>query len=58
MNFVDYVTEVRIDEAKRLLLGTSKTVSEIASLVGYQDPSYFTKVFKKVEGRTPTEFRP
>ena len=57
LNFIEYVTRIRIDEAKRLLLHTNQTVSEIALSVGYQDPSYFTKVFKKMEGRTPTQFR-
>jgi two-component system response regulator YesN len=57
MNFIEYLTRIRIDEAKRMLLETNQTVSEIAVYVGYQDPSYFTKVFKKMEGRTPTQFR-
>ncbi|MGI6566046.1 MAG: PocR ligand-binding domain-containing protein [Limnochordia bacterium] len=57
LTFIEYLTKIRIDEAKRLLLETNKTVSEIADLVGYQDPSYFTKVFKKREGVTPTQFR-
>ncbi len=57
MNFIEYLTRIRVEEAKRLLLETSQTVSEIAASVGYQDPSYFTKVFKKIEGQTPTEFR-
>ena len=57
LNFIEYVTRTRIDEAKRLLLETNQTISEIALSVGYQDPSYFTKVFKKMEGRTPTQFR-
>jgi two-component system response regulator YesN len=57
MNFIEYLTRIRIDEAKRMLLETNRTVSEIAVSVGYQDPSYFTKVFKKTEGRTPTQFR-
>lgn len=57
LNFIEYVTKTRIDEAKRLLLETNLTVSEIALSVGYQDPSYFTKVFKKREGQTPTQFR-
>lgn len=57
ISFIEYVTKVRIEEAKKLLLGTSATISEIACMVGYQDSSYFTKVFKKLEGQTPTQFR-
>lgn len=57
LSFVNYLTIVRMDEAKRLLLETNWTVSAIAKAVGYQDPSYFTKVFKKMEGQTPTQFR-
>jgi len=57
LTFIEYLTKTRIEEAKRLLLETNKTVSEISELVGYQDPSYFTKVFKKREGVTPTQFR-
>jgi two-component system response regulator YesN len=57
LTFIEYLTKIRIDEAKRLLLETNMTVSEISDLVGYQDPSYFTKVFKKREGVTPTQFR-
>ncbi|NMB25855.1 MAG: AraC family transcriptional regulator [Firmicutes bacterium] len=57
LTFVNYLTIVRMDEAKRLLLETDWTISRIAALVGYQDPSYFTKVFKKMEGQTPTQFR-
>ena len=57
LTFIEYLTKIRIDAAKRLLLETNMTVSEISDLVGYQDPSYFTKVFKKREGVTPTQFR-
>ena len=57
LTFVNYLTIVRMEEAKRLLLETDQTVSRIADAVGYQDPSYFTKVFKKMEGQTPTQFR-
>lgn len=44
-------------EARRLLIGTSKTVSEIGFDLGYNEKSYFTRVFHKKTGLTPTEFR-
>ncbi|CAN5754044.1 helix-turn-helix transcriptional regulator [soil metagenome] len=43
-------------EAKRMLLHSENTVSEIAELLGYRDYSYFSRLFKKVCGETPTEF--
>ncbi len=57
LTFVEYLTGVRIQKAKELLLGTSRSISRIALNVGYRDQSYFTKVFRKVEGITPTDFR-
>lgn len=44
-------------EAKNLLFSTNSSISEIAFELGYQDKSYFTAVFKKKSGQTPTEFR-
>lgn len=57
ITFLNYLTRVRMEKAKSLLLNTNMTVQEIAYEVGYNDPSYFTKVFKKLEGRTPTQYR-
>lgn len=57
ITFLNYLTKVRIEKAKTLLLTTNMTVQEIAYAVGYNDPSYFTKVFKKLEGRTPTQYK-
>jgi AraC-like DNA-binding protein len=56
LNFVDYLTRVRIDKAKELLLTTGMKVNEIAERVGYQH-SYFNKIFKGSESITPTQFR-
>jgi len=47
----------KLIEAKHLLLSTNKTVSEIGFELGYKEKSYFTNVFKKKSGLTPTEFR-
>lgn len=55
--FGEYVTEVRIREAKRLLRETSESIAEIAGKVGYQDSKYFRKLFKKVTGMKPSDFR-
>jgi len=57
MNITDYITQVRIDRAKALLLTTNGKTYEIAGLVGYQDDKYFARIFKKRVGMTPSEFR-
>ena len=54
-NYVDYLTAMRINEAERLLKETSISVKEAAFATGYQDPNYFSKLFKKVKGILPTE---
>ncbi len=55
--FVEYLTSKRIGEAKHMLRHTDKRSSEIAAAVGYKDPHYFSFVFKKVSGCTPSEYR-
>ncbi|HRE27123.1 MAG TPA: helix-turn-helix domain-containing protein, partial [Anaerolineales bacterium] len=55
--FRDYLTEVRIQRAKEFLRSTTLTVNDIAYRVGYSAPHYFSHVFRKVTGATPTEFR-
>ncbi len=54
-NFIRYV---RLQRAKQLLAESNLTVSEIAYQVGYKDPSYFTKVYKKTFGQLPRESQP
>lgn len=56
-NFSDYINILRIKKAKELLRDNSISIKEICFSVGYNDPNYFSKVFKKYEGRSPTEFR-
>ncbi len=55
--FIEYVTEKRIDKAKKLLRQTDKSTREIAKAVGYKDAHYFSFVFKKLQGRSPREYR-
>lgn len=55
-NFIDYLTEVRIDKAKELLLTTNKKIQEISINVGYQQ-SYFNRIFKKYTGFSPGQYR-
>ncbi|MFY9424306.1 MAG: helix-turn-helix transcriptional regulator, partial [Bacillota bacterium] len=55
--FVSYLTEVRLDKAKKLLKDTQLTIAEIAEKVGYSDASYFSRVFKKHVKVTPGRFR-
>ncbi len=57
VNFVDYLTDLRIQAAKGLLADPLLSAAEIANMVGYESPNYFTRVFKKTTGMTPTEYR-
>lgn len=57
ITFVEYLTRVRIEEAKQLLKRTALPVNAVAGEVGYDDSSYFCKVFKKVTGTTPHKYR-
>lgn len=55
--FVEYLTELRIEKAKELLCCTSDGSSEIALKVGYNDPHYFSFLFKKINGCSPRDYR-
>ena len=55
--FVEYLTEIRMDRAKELLMCSSMKTSEIGYEVGYKDPHYFSYIFKKTQNCTPQEFR-
>ena len=57
INFVDYLTNLRIQAAKELLADPLRSTSEVASMVGYESGNYFARAFKKKTGMTPTEFR-
>ncbi len=56
-NFTAYLTNFRINEAKRLLTDKNASVKEVSMQVGYYDSNYFAKVFKRVTGMIPSEFR-
>ena len=57
INFTDYVARVRIEKSKNLLLNPNLRVSEIAFEVGFQSLTHFNRVFKKILGQSPTEYR-
>ncbi len=57
INFLEYLSEVRMNEAKELLKNTKLNVSEICEKVGYSDVKYFTKFFKRIVGIKPNEYR-
>jgi len=54
---IDYLTHVRIERAKQLLLATDQNCTEICFQVGYNNQSYFTRTFKDLVGMTPRQFR-
>lgn len=57
VSVMDYLISVRITEAKKLIRFTDKTMDEIAESVGINGAAYFSRLFKKVEGVSPSEFR-
>jgi len=57
MTYIDYLTKIRIEQAKLLMRSTDKSQKEICFEVGYRDPNYFSRVFKKWTHMSPTEYR-
>lgn len=57
VNFLAYLTNIRMEKAKQLLMSTSLSVAEVSAQSGYGDYRVFTKVFKKSEGVTPSQYR-
>jgi two-component system, response regulator YesN len=55
--FIEYLNKIRIEEASKLLIKDTIPISEISEMVGYSDHSYFCKVFKKVKGLSPSQFK-
>ena len=57
MNFTQYLQKIRVEQSKRLLANTNKTIEEIAATVGYRDIKSFYTVFRKFSDTTPAKFR-
>ena len=57
VNFLTYLTNIRMEKAKKLLLSTALSITDVAERAGYTDYRVFTKVFKKTEGVTPSQYR-
>ena len=57
VNFARYVSCVRVEKAKNLLLNPNYRVSEIAFEVGFQSLTHFNRIFKSIAGQSPTEYR-
>ena len=56
-NFVNYLKNIRIGEAKKLLIETDMKVHEISKAVGYEHEKHFMKTFKNITGLTPSQYR-
>lgn len=56
VNFIDYLTRLRLTKAKELMKEGGKSIKEICYMVGYTDPNYFSRIFKKHTDHSPTEF--
>ncbi|MCI5650236.1 MAG: helix-turn-helix domain-containing protein [Fusicatenibacter sp.] len=57
INFSAYLNEYRVEKAKKLLLQSNTGIREISEACGYSDSNYFTRVFKRITGMTPSEYR-
>jgi YesN/AraC family two-component response regulator len=56
-NFITFLNEFRMDKAKELLANPAINIKDISALAGYRDANYFTRVFKRMTGKTPSEYR-
>lgn len=57
VNFVEYLTRLRLEEAKRLLARTNETIAAVAARVGYAEANYFSRIFRRHFGLSPSEYR-
>lgn len=57
VNFSTYLNEFRVDHAKHMLAETGESIKEISIACGYTDSNYFTRVFRRITGMTPSEYR-
>lgn len=55
--FIDFLTEVRLGKARQMLLENQLSLKEISFMVGYKDPNYFSRVFKKHYNQSPKQFQ-
>lgn len=56
-NYVEYLNRIRIEHAKQMMNESDKSIKEICFSVGFSDPNYFSRAFKKYEGISPTEYK-
>ena len=57
MSLMNYLMKVRVEKAKTLLMMSRLSITNIAEKVGYENMKYFTRVFKKITGETPKDYR-
>ena len=57
ISFIEYLTRVRIENSKKLLLDTSLSITQISELAGFNSSSNFARVFKKITGVAPVQYR-
>ena len=57
VNFSTYLNEFRVQKARQLMTDTRLNLKDISAACGYSDANYFTKVFKRITGKTPSEYR-
>jgi len=57
LNFSKYLTQVRIEKSKKLLINTNLNIKQVCKQIGYRDSRYFSMVFKQYVGITPTGYR-
>jgi len=55
--FIEYLTKRRVEMAKEMLRDPGRSIKEVGSECGYSDPNYFSRIFKKATGMTPTEYK-
>ena len=57
IGFQEFITLVRIQNAERMLVTTSESITKVAAMCGFNDSSYFTQTFKRYKGVTPKQYR-
>ena len=57
MSFTEYLTQVRLEHAKNMLKEGNMSIKEVAYATGFHSQSYFSKIFKKYTGTSPSEYQ-